>query len=719
MYIKVLVELSAFNIDKTFTYRVNNDFDKIKIGIRVLVPFNNQKLEGFVLDIMNEIDVDYEVKDIIKVIDSEVILNDELLELGRWLSHETLSTLISSYQAMLPKALKAKRNCQINIKYEKIVEIDNLNITLTDKQQQIIDKINEKGSQKYSVLKKINSSVDTLIKKGILRVINRETYRRIDDDVTNYPKHILNDEQKNAYLKIKEYFQKEKTFLLWGITGSGKTEVYLELMEDVIKNGQQVLFLVPEITLTNQLLKRISSRFKNIAVLHSMLSDGERYDEYRRIKKGEANLVIGTRSSVFAPLNNIGLIIIDESHTNSYQQDNMPKYDAIEVSKWRSHYHNCPLVLGSATPTLEMYARSQKNLYELIPLTKRAGKAILPEIILCDMTKEKRMDNTIFSKMLYDSINEKLKKKEQIILLQNRRGYSSSIMCQNCGFVMKCPNCDINMTYHKGKGLMRCHYCGYATKEINVCPNCHMDCIRELGSGTEKVEEELKQLFPSSKIVRMDLDTTVKKGSHNQIIEAFSKGEYDILLGTQMIAKGLDFPNVTLVGVLNADTSLFIPSYKSSEDTFQLISQVSGRSGRSEKRGTVIIQTYNKDHYAITCAKNNDYLSFYKEEMKNRLIGKYPPFFYLVEVVLKSKNYDLVSREINKVFSILNNQLQDVSLIGPSMCLPFKVNNYNRFRVIIKYKKENNLKKVLKELIDHYKVNNQIIVEISFNPTSL
>ena len=720
MYIKVLIELSAFNIDKTFAYHVDESLiDKIKIGIRVLVPFNNQKLEGFVLEIVNEVMEDYEIKDIIDVVDSEPILTDELLELGKFVSSETLSTLISSYQAMLPKALKAKNGRNVNIKYQRIVEIDNLDGEITPKQQEIIDKINENGKCLYSELKKINSSVDTLLKRGVLKIKEIETYRMINDTKINYPRHSLNSDQRLVYDEVVSNLNKEITYLLYGVTGSGKTEVYMDLIEKVISNQKKCLLLVPEITLTNQILKRMEARFSRIAVLHSGLSDGERYDEYRRIKRGEVDLVIGARSSVFAPLSNIGLIIIDECHTESFKQDVMPKYDAIEVAKYRSKYYSCPLILGSATPTLDMYARASKGLYKLLRLPNRAGHAQVPKISICDMTHEEHINNSSISKTLKEAIDEKLKLHEQIILLQNRRGYSSILMCPNCGYTMKCPNCDISLTYHKNKDLMRCHYCGYATKKINNCPDCKNDSLKELGTGTEKIEEEIKNIFPNARVVRMDLDTTTKKGSHDKIITGFSNGEYDILLGTQMISKGLDFPNVTLVGILNADTSLFIPSYKSNENTYDLISQVAGRSGRSEKEGKVIIQTYNPDHFAITLASKNKYEEFYQEEMQNRLAGKYPPYFYIAMVTVKSKDYDLLSKEVNKIKAILTNRLADKEVIGPSLAIPFKVNNFNRFNIIIKYKKELDLKDVLKELIDHYKSNYKIKIEVTFNPNNI
>ena len=723
MLIEVLVELSSFNIDKTFYYQVPNSLlEKIQIGIRVLVPFSNQTLEGFVLGIVDnnsDLNID-DYKSIIDVIDEEIILNDELLELGKYISKTTVSTLISAYQAMLPKALKAKKKNDISIKYLTYIKIKNIdNQKFSSKQQEIIDVLKKQNQVLYQDLKKINSSVDTLLKKDILTKIVVEKYRFEIENENKEPKKVLTSDQQKVRDEVINNLSKPINYLLYGVTGSGKTEVYMEIIEKVIKNGKQAILLVPEITLASQIVKRFYRRFDRIAVLHSGLSDGEKYDEYRRIKKGEVDIVIGARSAIFAPLDNIGIIIIDECHTTSYKQDVMPKYDSIDIAKYRSLKHSCPLVLGSATPQLEIFARAQKGLYKLLVLPKRVGKSILPEVLLCDMTKEERIKNSSFSKMLYDRIKDTLNKNEQIILLINRRGYSSSLTCKNCGFTSKCPHCEIGLTYHKRKDILRCHYCGYATNKPTICPNCHTDNLRELGSGTEKIEEELKELFKEARVVRMDLDTTTRKGSHEKIIDDFSKHKYDILLGTQMIAKGLDFPNVTLVGVINADTSLFVPSYKSSENTFQLLNQVSGRSGRGSKKGQVVIQTYNSEHYAINYATNNNYLGFYKEEMKNRLASQYPPYYYLTYVVIKSKDYNLASAEVNKITTILQNNLTSSIILGPSLCIPFKINDVYRFGILIKYKQEEKLYNVLRNLIDHYKANNKIKIDIDFNPNNI
>ena len=715
MYCDVLVELSNFNIDKTFTYKIPSNIN-VLVGCRVLVPFGSQKLEGFVLKIRDNVEDDYEIKEIIDVIDSEPILNDELLSLGKKISFDTVSTLISSYQVMLPKALKANHKVIDNIKYVDYVIINNDTNDLTSKQEEIMSYLRIHKKVLYTELKKINSSIDTLLKKNIVKKV-REEYYRYQKEEQEEEVFSLTDEQESVVNRVCDNLNINNKYLLFGVTGSGKTICYMEIIDKVIKTGKSALLLVPEITLTTQIEMRFRKRFKRIAILHSGLSDGEKYDEYRKINRGEVDIVIGARSAIFAPLSNIGVIIIDECHSDTYKQENMPKYDAISVAEERSKYHNCPLLLGSATPDIMQFAKCQKHIYELLVLKNRVN-ATLPKVNICDMTKEKRVNKTSFSEKLYNAICDRLKRHEQIILLINRRGYSSSIMCEMCGNVIKCPHCDISYTYHKTKDILRCHYCGMAINKPLECPICHTKSLKESGTGTEKIEEEIKNLF-NARVVRMDLDTTTKKGSHEKIINDFKNLKYDILLGTQMISKGLDFPNVTLVGVINADTSLFIPSYKSPERAFELLSQVSGRSGRSIKPGEVIIQTYNSDHYAINLASKNDYLSFYNEEMKIRRDNKYPPYFYLSYVIVKSKDYEYLSKEVNRITNLLKMQLSNFDILGPTPCVPFKINNICRFGILIKYKQELNLKDILRNLIDHYKGNSKIKIEIDFNPNNI
>ena len=723
MVANVLVELSNRNIDKTFTYNIPNKLENlIKVGIRVLVPFGKQTLEGFVLSISENTNSEIELKDIIKPIDDEVILNEELLKLCKFIKRKTLSTLISAYQVMLPKALKADKKTKINKSYESNIIIKDEKLLkdykLTDKQKIIIDEIRNGKNDKKHLKDLATSSLTTLLNKGILEEVLSEKYRLSIENKKEYKKVELNNEQKNAVNTVLSDLDKSNTYLLYGVTGSGKTEVYMEIIDAMLLQGKTAIVLVPEISLTPQMVERFSSRFKeNIAILHSRLNDGEKYDEYRKIARGEVKIVIGARSAIFAPLKNIGVIIVDEEHTTSYKQESTPKYNAIDIAVERAKYHNAQVVLGSATPTLESFAKVIKGIYKLIELKKRANNKALPTVTLVDMNKEKNRNNH-FSKTLIQEIQNTLDRKEQVILLLNRRGYSSFVTCSNCGYVSKCPNCDITLTYHKTSDMERCHYCGYATKRKEVCPECHEKAIEQLGYGTEKIEEELKSLF-NARVIRMDLDTTGTKGAHEKIISAFRNQEYDILLGTQMIAKGLDFANVTLVGVINADTSLMIPNFRSSEYTFDLLSQVSGRSGRGEKKGTVIIQTFNQDHYAIKLAKTHDYMAFFKEEMKIRKTLQYPPYCFLVSIKVISKDYNLAQTESNLIAKRLRENLLNSTVLGPSIGSTFKINNTYRFGIIIKYKKEDNLYPFLEKMLDYYKINDKIRLDIDFNPITL
>jgi len=719
MIAKVLVELSNKNIDKTFDYIVPKNLEAdIKVGIRVKIPFGSMELEGFVLELSCQSNYN-DLKEIISIVDKDIVLNEELLELGKYMQSTLLCTLIACYQAMLPKALKAKNGVNINKKMDTYLTLSNVKYSkLNDKQAEIINFIKNNGR----VLKKeacliSTSSVKTLINKGILVEEKEEVYR-LNHDSMACQKYELTSCQQEAVDKVLKCKNMTSTFLIHGVTGSGKTEIYMEIIEKLLNDGKSSIMLVPEISLTEQIVSRFKKRFtSNIAILHSRLSEGEKYDEWRRIARGEVKIVIGARSAVFAPLKNIGVIIIDEEHTDSYKQDSAnPKYHALDIAKWRSQYGNFPVVLGSATPTLESYARASKGLYNLITLNERVNGKKLPETIIVDMNKEMKRKSGNFSKKLVESMEESFKNNEQVILLLNRRGYASFVTCKNCGYVSKCPNCDITLTYHKSSNTLRCHYCGYGTKLDDTCPKCKEKAISTLGLGTEKIEEELKKLFPDKKVIRMDYDTTSKKGSHEKIIKSFEEHEYDILLGTQMIAKGLDFPNVTLVGVINADTSLNIPDFRSSETTFDLLCQVAGRSGRGDKTGKVLIQTFNPEHYAISYAKNHDYVGFYNAEMKIRHTLGYSPYYYLTSIRISSKDYEQARDESNKIGEYLKKNLLNTTILGPSVAAVFKVNNTYRFQIVLKYKKEDNLYNTLNSLIEHYKTNNKLKIDIDFNP---
>ena len=728
MYALVLVEIGVKNVDKYFTYHIPDNLeDKINIGIRVKVPFNTREISGFVIKIINEIeDNNYEVKDILEVIDNEEVLNLELLKLGEYISSKTLCSMITAYQTMLPKALKANHKVAMKPKNEVIAVLNKdvseiyeyISFCSYKKQVEILKSIIENGSVK--VVSSNVSSITSLANKGLIKTISREVYRYNDNTIENKHTVFLNEEQSKVVKEVIDNLNTNNTYLLKGVTGSGKTEVYMHIIKEVIDRGMQAIMLVPEISLTPQIVSRFRQRFNNeVAVLHSGLSDGERYDEYRKIKKGLVKIVVGARSAIFSPFQNLGVIIIDEEQVTSYKQENNPRYHTRDVALFRCKYHNCPLVLGSATPSLESYARAKKGVYKLLTLNKRANNKLMPEIRIVDMKKEIRNNYHNISLELENAIKEKLDKKEQIIILLNRRGYSSMLTCKDCGEVIKCPNCDISLTYHKTSNTLRCHYCGYGTKVQDTCPSCYGRSLTMYGLGTEKLEEELVKKF-NARVVRMDLDTTTSKKAHSKIIKDFLEQKYDILVGTQMIAKGLDFPNVTLVGVINADASLNIPDFRSSEYTYQLLSQVSGRSGRDKKEGIVIIQTLNPEHYSIKYAKDHNYDGFFNYEMRIRKKLGYPPYYYLTLIKILSRDYQLCMKEANKVGEFLRKNLpSDVIVLGPSIASTFKVNNIYHFQCIIKYKKEDDIKGVLRTIDNIYKVNTKVRNEMDIDPVRL
>lgn len=720
MYIKVLVENRVASNDMLFTYHIDNDLAKDIIGKRVLVPFRTNTVSGFVIDFDSK-PLDYEAKEVIKVVDESRVLNDELLELGKKISEKYLCPLVYSYQAMLPKALKAKSKNDFKIKTQSYVKLND-NVDASDikykKQLDIINLLKDNESVLKSSIES-KSSLKKLIDNNIVIEYKKEVYRDVSSKIND--KQIkLTDSQDKVSSMVKKDLNKSEIILLYGVTGSGKTEVYIDIVKEVIKSGKTAIILVPEISLTPQITARFKGIFSNIAILHSSLSDGEKYDEWRRINKGEVNVVIGARSAIFAPLKNLGIIIIDEEHSESYKQENNPRYNTLDIAMIRSKTHNCPVLLGSATPTIESYARAKKGYYKYLELNKRVNDKPLPKVVIVDMKDEIKKGNFIFSSILKDAINDRLRKKEQVMILLNRRGYSNYLSCKSCGYVFKCPNCDITLTYHKTSGMMRCHYCGYAKPNKDICPSCGEKAIREIGSGTEKIEEKLKEEFLGASIIRMDADTTSKKGAHSKIINDFNDNKYDILVGTQMISKGLNFPNVTLVGVINADSQLNIPNFRSSERTFSLLDQVIGRSGRHEKEGEAIVQTYNPDHYSIVCASKHDFKDFFAKEMIVRRKLNYPPYCFITLIKISSKDFNYGIGEAKKASLFLKQNLScTTSILGPSMASVLKINNIYNFQVILKYKKEEKLYKALNEMIKIYEGNSKVKIELDFDPINL
>ncbi len=727
MYAQVLVEYGVKKLDKTFTYLIDNSIkDVLQIGMKVKVPFGKKYINGFVVGIIDKVDDNFDIKVVKEIVDKDLVLNDELLQMGKYLKELTLCNLITAYQTMLPSSLKVKdqksnyNKYNIYISLNKNIDLEKYKINNSKCKKQI-ELINYLQSNNKVLKKEIKTSaLKTLIEKGIVVEQRVKKYRiEVLEQVVQDNK--LTSEQFAVYQNIATNLDKENTYLIYGVTGSGKTEVYIHLIRKVIKNKKRALVLVPEITLTTQIVKRFYERFSSkVAIFHSALSDGEKYDEYTKIKNNEVDVIVGTRSAVFTPINNLGIIIIDEEHSENYKQQNTPRYQTIDMAKFRSKYHQIPLVLGSATPSLESMARAKKNVYKYLELKSRIGSSKLPTIKLVDMQVQLKKRNMIFSDVLEEKIKMRLQRHEQIIILLNRRGYSTIITCQNCGYTFKCPHCDITLTYHKSSNHLRCHYCGYTLIKRQTCPSCNEEALNYYGMGTEKLENELKRKFPEARIVRMDVDTTTKKGAHDKIIKAFQNHDYDILIGTQMIAKGLDFKSVTLVGVVNADLSLNMPDFKARERTFSLLTQVAGRSGRSNNLGEVIIQTMNPDDEVLNFVVNNDYEGFYKSEMAKRHALDYPPYYYLVSIKVASKDYDIASKEANKASKYLKRNLNPKTIIlGPTPANQFRINNIYRFQIIIKYKFDSNLNKVIKTLDELYATSKNVNLEIDMSALTI
>lgn len=726
MYAEVLIEYSAKSIDKTFTYIIpeilRND---IKVGMKVLVPFGTKIINGFVTKIVDNYEASYELKEISNIVDRYFCLNEELMKLGSYLQSKTLCTKITAYQTMLPSSLKVKEQKTDYSKYLTYIKLNKI-------QKEVEEYINKypRRTKQIEILTQLlveskvlknNFSSQTLTQlfENNLIVEEKEQIYRLNNHKIEESSITFTKDQQSALDNID--INSENTYLLHGVTGSGKTEVYIELIKRVVKSGKKAIMLVPEISLTAQTVNKLYDHFgDDVAIFHSGLSNGEKYDEYLKILRDEVHIVVGTRSAIFTPLTNLGIIIIDEEHSETFKQDSNPRYHVLDMAEFRKNYNHIPVILGSATPSLESMARALKGVYKYIAMPNRVGKSILPTVEIVDMSEEMKKRNIIFSSTLKSKILDRLTKKEQTILLLNRRGYSTVISCKSCGYTYKCPYCDIALTYHKSSNNLRCHYCGYTIFKADECPECHEKALTDYGLGTEKLELEIKKTFPEARVIRMDADTTRNKGAHEDIINKFKNHEYDILLGTQMISKGLNFPLVTLVGVINADGTLNIPDFRSGERTFSLLSQVAGRAGRSELKGEVVLQTFNPDNFTLKCVQEQDYMKFYNYEMSNRHKLDYPPYYYLTSIKIASKDYDLASKEIIKVKNYLTKNLSnDTIILGPTTASMFKINNIYRFQIILKYKKDPKLFSSLKELDELYMLNNKVNIEIDNNPLQL
>lgn len=712
MYIDVLVEVLAGK-DQTFTYKIDPSLN-IKPGMRVLVPFGRQTLEGFVLGENSNENFNYNIKEIIKVVDEKPVINEEMMMLGKYISKKTLAPLITCYQTMLPSALKAKKKNDVKKKYDTYLVVTNkIPILKSEKQKEMYNLILNGPILKKECTNISSYAVKVLLEKGYIKEEKKEVYRINENSNISKTNLVPNENQQSVLNEIE--LNKFMPYLLHGVTGSGKTLVYIKLIEEILKTGKEAILLVPEISLTPQVVNIFKKEFGDtVAILHSALSAGEKYDEWRKIERKEVSIVIGARSAVFAPFTNLGIIIIDEEHSETYKQECTPKYNAIDIALKRAKTYDIPVVLGSATPSIESYTRALAGVYKLLEMKTRVNEN-MPEITLVNMKDEFKKGNRVFSEILKQKINEKLEKNEQIIILLNRRGFSTTITCKECGFTHKCPNCDIPLVYHKGLNQMKCHYCNYSVPKLKKCPSCHNDSLTSFGMGTEKLEHQIQEEFPSAKTIRMDFDTTRNKGTHAKIIEDFKNENYNVLVGTQMIAKGLDFPKVTLVGVISGDSSLNIPDFRSAERTFQLLSQISGRAGRDKLKGEVVIQGFNIDHYSIVLSKNNDYSNFYKEEMNIRKKLKYPPFYNLCLIKLQGKDFNFLYSEGEKIATYLRNNTDNI-VLGPSNGMMPKINNIYYLNIIIKYK---NTKEIYEKLVfikEKYLETKKMKVEVDLNP---
>lgn len=737
MQAKIIVELPSKKVDKEFIYNIPLYLD-IKIGSIVKVPFGNRLIEGFVLDI-GIFPTEYTLKEIDSIVNRDV-LNTELIELGKYISKTTISSLSSAYQSMLPKGIKASIKNKVSTSKKRYMvlnqDINIINNYIDNNRRYIkqVDILNEVINNNKVLVPRLDSSINTLLNKDLIKLVYEEEYRYKVESFNSNKKITLSLEQEKVIRTIKEDMDKYNTYLLYGVTGSGKTEVYVELVKECVRQGKQAIVLVPEIGLTEQIVSRFKiglekieigsniegERKVNISVLHSGLSEGERYDEYRRIKEENVDVVIGTRSAIFAPLKNIGIIVIDEEQSTSYKQDCNPRYHARDVAIWRGKWHKCPIVLGSATPSLESFARAGNGVYRLVTMLKRAGSAKLPVVTVVDMKKEAKRGNFILSEKLVQNMKDVIARGKQVMLLLNRRGYSSAFICRDCSHTEKCPNCDITLTYHKSSNRFSCHYCGFSKVREGICSKCGSDNVMDYGIGTERLVEEVERLIDGARVVRMDLDTTGRKGSHQRIIRQFDSGVYNVLVGTQMIAKGLDFPNVVLVGVISADSSLNVPDFRSSERTFELLTQISGRSGRGVDAGEVIVQSFDTGHYSLEYARRQDYVGFYKEEMKMRKVLKYSPYYYIVVVSVLSKDYKEGMREARKVGGYLRSKLDGEAIVlGPAMANVFKMNNVYRYKCTVKYRKSDKLEEVLTFIDGIYRDNVRVSIEVDVGPSRM
>ncbi|WP_298837390.1 primosomal protein N' [Clostridium sp.] len=692
-YAGVVVNNDSVQVDKIFTYKIPTSLlGIVQLGYRVKVPFGrgNRTLDAFILELYPQCDSTINIKEIAKICDEMPLLKITDIELVKIMKKKYLCTYLECIKVIIPRGITKgiKKKTSLVLTIGKQLEGKFLNEPYTSIYELIESNKMKYNKNEFSKTFDLSlSSINTMIKHGFVTTQEITINRYNQKHYAKYEEKILNEKQRQSVDFIMN--SKKKKFLIHGVTGSGKTEIYMKLVSYMLKENKQSIILIPEISLTPQMVERFKGRFgPDIAVFHSRLSDGERFDEWMRVKLGNAKIAIGARSAIFLPFENLGLIVIDEEHEASYKSDSDPKFDAREIAYMKCELENCKLVLGSATPSVESYYKTTIDELSLITINERADGAAMPKVEIVDMREELMNNNrSIFSKSLHEGIALCLSKNEQVILFLNRRGFSTFVSCRKCGYVFKCKKCDISLTYHSAGEYLTCHYCGEKEKISKVCPSCGSSYVKYFGVGTEKIEQEINRIFPSARTLRMDFDTTRKKNSYEYIYNTFKSKGADILIGTQMVAKGLDFKDVTLVGVIAADLSLNLPDYRAFERTFQLLTQVSGRAGRGSKEGKVVIQTYSADDLTIKYAANNDYDSFYKNEIMMREAMQYPPFTSILVITMSSENEEMLIKNIQSVGENLKYRIKDnnkITLLGPCTCGVSKIKNFYRWQIIIK-----------------------------------
>lgn len=731
MFADVIVDITNAEVDKIFEYSFENS--EVLLGSRVEVPFGNKIIEGIVIRVKANSEFSpSKIKPILRVLETTPAMTKEAVALMDYIKNQYFVTRAMALRLFLPSEMRKGKIKESFIKYCCFVDDVNIENAINSlrksatKQKEFLTFIFEEKKCKLSFAnEKFGAScVRSVIEKGFVKIILEQNVRSPYKDLVEDKKEILLTNKQLDAIDSVENTEKQVT-LLHGVTGSGKTEIYLNLIDNAIKNGKSAIMLVPEISLTPQMLRQLRARFKeNVSIIHSGLSAGERFDEWWRLRSGEAKIAIGARSAVFAPIENVGVIIVDEEHDGSYVSETAPRYNTIDIAKFRASYNNAKIVLGSATPSIESYQKAINGEYNLVVLPDRINKKPLPEVEIVDMRKEvRRGNNSPFSQALRQEIQSCLEKNNQVILFLNQRGYSKSVICTECGHVETCESCDVSLTYHREENALLCHYCGAKYKMVEACTNCGSKFLRYGGTGTERVVFELKKLFPAARILRMDRDTTQTKEGHFKILNDFASHNADILVGTQMIAKGHDFPFVTLVGILDADMSLHFSDYRSSERTFQLITQVAGRSGRAEEVGKVVLQTYSPSHPVLMQAVRYDYESFFENELSIRSATGFPPFTDIVRVLISGEDEDKTLEITKKVYENINlihlEEKEKFKFFG-CMKAPLKrLQNKYRFQVLMRIKANDKilLNKIYNASYPFRNRNVSVVLEI--NPNNL